>query len=156
VALKDCRRVSSAAPVPPQNCSLLTIKSPPPILSHASHKKLDTTFRSRRQLIDFVSSSTAITMATSHPCSASFASDTFVANLANVGVDNCPVSWSEPGGGQLVGSSSYFGGQTPLQTWVGYIIVIGFGLFFSIFTTIVVYLDKKFAGNANMTSEHFK
>ena len=54
------------------------------------------------------------------------------------------------------GQTSYFGGNTPLSKAVGYVVVLGFGALFSIFTTAVVYIDKKFKGNASMTSEHFK
>lgn len=53
------------------------------------------------------------------------------------------------------GKTSYFEGNTPLSQAVGYIVVLGFGALFSVFTTAIVYFDKKFKGNANMTSEHF-
>lgn len=53
------------------------------------------------------------------------------------------------------GKDSYFEGNTPLSKAVGYIVVLGFGALFSVFTTAIVYFDKKFKGNANMTSEHF-
>ena len=53
------------------------------------------------------------------------------------------------------GMESYFEGNTPLSKAVGYIVVLGFGALFSVFTTAIVYFDKKFKGNANMTSEHF-
>lgn len=53
------------------------------------------------------------------------------------------------------GKTSYFEGNTPLSQAVGYIVVLGFGALFSIFTTFIVYFDKKFKGNASMTSEHF-
>ena len=66
-------------------------------------------------------------------------------------VDPCPPTFEEYGG-----QESYFGGVPPLSTTIGYIVVLGFGLFFSIFTTIVVYVDRFFSGNANATSEHFK
>jgi SSS family transporter len=69
------------------------------------------------------------------------------------GVDVCPQSWYE--NPEYQGMNSYFGGSYPLSKAVGYIVVIGFGALFSIFTTIVVYLDKTFAGNATITSEHF-
>jgi len=39
---------------------------------------------------------------------------------------------------------------------VGYLVVVGFGLLFSIFTTVVVYLDKAFSANSSWTSEQFK
>ena len=96
-------------------------------------------------------------MATAFPCDASQASASFVATLPSAGVENCPVSWSVGAKAALfAGRDSYFQGATPLDTWVGYVVVIGFGALFSVFTTIVVYMDKTFAGNASMTSEHFK
>jgi SSS family transporter len=53
------------------------------------------------------------------------------------------------------GQESYFGGQPPLPTWVGYIVVLAFGFGFSIFTTLVVYLDRILSGASKITSEHF-
>jgi hypothetical protein len=74
------------------------------------------------------------------------------------GVDVCPPSWADSP--EFQGQDSYFGGAPPLPTSVGYIIVLGFGVFFSLFTTAVVYLDKYYSKNkgdgALMTSEHFK
>ncbi len=70
------------------------------------------------------------------------------------GVDTCPPSWAENPNYQ--GQDSYFGETTPLSLTVGYLVVLGFGALFSVFTTAVVYLDKLFSGNATITSEHFK
>jgi hypothetical protein len=70
------------------------------------------------------------------------------------GVDGCPPSWVDSP--QFLGQETYFGGDAPLPVGVGYAVVLGFGLFFSIFTTIVVYLDKAFSDNATITSEQFK
>ena len=71
-----------------------------------------------------------------------------------LGVAECPASWAvNP---EYQGMSTYFGGEPPLSTAIGYIIVLGFGVFCSIFTTIVVWLNKSFSGNATITSEHFK
>lgn len=96
-------------------------------------------------------------MASAYSCASSQAPASFITNLATAGVENCPVSWSVGAdAADMAGRDSYFQGSTPLDTWVGYLVVIGFGALFSIFTTIVVYLDKTFAGNASMTSEHFK
>jgi hypothetical protein len=96
-------------------------------------------------------------MATAFSCDKSTASAEIIASLATYGVENCPVSWSVGSkAAEMVGRDSYFQGDTPLDTWVGYLVVIGFGALFSVFTTFVVYLDKTFAGNASMTSEHFK
>ena len=70
------------------------------------------------------------------------------------GVTVCPPSWAEDP--EYQGMSSYFGGESPLSLTVGYLVVLGFGALFSVFTTLVVFLDKTFAGNASQTSEHFK
>ena len=48
----------------------------------------------------------------------------------------CPVSWEENPG--YIGKDSFFGGESPLSTAIGYVVVIGFGAFFSLFTTAVV------------------
>jgi len=54
------------------------------------------------------------------------------------------------------GQKSYFGGEPPLDVKVGYFVVLGFGLFFSILTTLLVFLNKKYGKNTEITSEHFK
>lgn len=51
---------------------------------------------------------------------------------------------------------SFFGGEPPLPESVGYAVVLGFGLFFSILTTIIVYVNKYFGAKGDITSEHFK
>jgi len=53
------------------------------------------------------------------------------------------------------GETSFFGGSPPLPVGVGYGVVLGFGVAFSLFTTALVYLERRFAGNAAMTSEKF-
>mmetsp|Transcript_5409 Transcript_5409/g.7772 ORF Transcript_5409/g.7772 Transcript_5409/m.7772 type:complete len:614 (-) Transcript_5409:602-2443(-) len=53
------------------------------------------------------------------------------------------------------GQKSFFGGTAPLDVAVGYIVVIGFGFFFSVVTTVIVMADRLFSGNSTMTSEHF-
>jgi hypothetical protein len=68
----------------------------------------------------------------------------------------CPVDPCPPNFDEFAGLTSYFGSQPPLSQTIGYLVVIGFGALFSVFTTAVVYVDKLFAGNANATSEHFK
>jgi hypothetical protein len=50
-------------------------------------------------------------------------------------------------------SSCFFSHHT-LPT--GYLIVLGFGAAFSVFTTALVYMEKHFAGGVEMTSEQFK
>jgi Na+/proline symporter len=55
---------------------------------------------------------------------------------------------------QYQGDESFFGGSPPLPQAAGYAIVLGFGAFFSVFTTIMVYLDKV-ANGTQITSEFF-
>jgi hypothetical protein len=57
---------------------------------------------------------------------------------------------------EYAGQSSFFGGTPPLSSAVGYVVVLGFGFFFSIVTTILVFLDKYFVAKGDITSEHFK
>ena len=54
------------------------------------------------------------------------------------------------------GAESFFGGDAPLPESIGYIVVLGFGAAFSVFTTLIVYLENKFNGGVGMTSEKFK
>lgn len=49
---------------------------------------------------------------------------------------------------------NFFGDSTPLPEWSGYAIVLGFGVFFSIFTTALVYVDKV-VNKTEHTSEYF-
>jgi len=56
---------------------------------------------------------------------------------------------------QYAGQEKFFEGGSALDEWVGYVVVLGFGALFSVFTTLMVMLDKWFSGNATMTSEHF-
>jgi|Transcript_7346 SSS family transporter len=53
-----------------------------------------------------------------------------------------------------VGQESFFEGEAPLSLGIGYAIVLGFGVFFSLFTLFLVWLDKKFNGT-EITSEQF-
>jgi len=55
---------------------------------------------------------------------------------------------------EYIGKASFFGANTPLPEGAGYAIVLGFGAFFSVFTTVVVYLDKVYNGT-KQTSEFF-
>ena len=55
----------------------------------------------------------------------------------------------------FAGKDSFFGGEPPLSEGIGYFVVLGFGAFFSVFTTILVYMNKYFRGS-EMNSEHFK
>jgi len=55
------------------------------------------------------------------------------------------------------GQTSYFpAGEAPLPVWVGYVVVVGFGLLFSLITTMLVYINKYFGNKGEITSEHFK
>jgi len=55
---------------------------------------------------------------------------------------------------EYAGKTAFFGGTPPLPEWSGWLIVIGFGLFFSVFTTVLVYLDKVY-NKTTHTSEFF-
>jgi hypothetical protein len=57
---------------------------------------------------------------------------------------------------EYAGQDSFFGGEAPLSEGVGYLVVLGFGAIFSIFTTALVYLEKVFSGGKTMSSEKFK
>jgi len=57
---------------------------------------------------------------------------------------------------KYAGQDSFFGGEAPLSVGIGYAVVLGFGLFFSIVTTIIVYINRYFGKKGNVTSEHFK
>jgi len=86
--------------------------------------------------------------------------------VLNPGIAIClerdPSSISDPsevirnfyGLAQYCGQSSFFGNTSPLPQWVGYVIMLGFGLFFGIFTIGLVFLDWKLLGTKN-TSEWF-
>ncbi|CAM9320156.1 unnamed protein product [Chrysoparadoxa australica] len=49
---------------------------------------------------------------------------------------------------------SFFGGEAPLSLGVGYAVVFCFGIAFSFFTTLLVWMDRKY-NNTLITSEHF-
>ena len=55
------------------------------------------------------------------------------------------------------GEESFFPkGEAPLPLGVGYAVVLGFGLLFSVITTMIVYINKYFGSKGEITSEHFK
>ena len=64
------------------------------------------------------------------------------------------VTSSQPA--QYAGQDSFFGGAPPLSEGIGYLVVLGFGAAFSIFTTILVYIEGKYSGGGAMSSEKFK
>jgi uncharacterized membrane protein (DUF4010 family) len=57
---------------------------------------------------------------------------------------------------KYLGQESFFGGEPPLSEGVGYLVVLGFGALFSVFTTVIVLMNKYFGKNGDVTSEHFK
>ncbi|KAJ4802710.1 Urea-proton symporter DUR3 [Rhynchospora pubera] len=56
--------------------------------------------------------------------------------------------------GVCVRESSYFGGKAILNQGVGYGVVLGFGAFFAVFTSFLVWLEKRYVGSIH-TSEWF-
>ncbi|KAJ7562603.1 hypothetical protein O6H91_03G076800 [Diphasiastrum complanatum] len=56
--------------------------------------------------------------------------------------------------GQCVRQTSFFGGQALLHQSVGYAIVLGFGAFFAFFTSLLVWLEKRYLGAVH-SSEWF-
>lgn len=62
-----------------------------------------------------------------------------------------PLANKEP----YIGRTTFFENEHPLDESIGYIVVLGFGAFFSVFTTLVVYIDRYFGSKKAMTSEHF-
>lgn len=50
--------------------------------------------------------------------------------------------------------SSFFGGQAVLNQGAGYSVILGFGAFFAVFTSILVWLEKRYVGSRH-TSEWF-
>jgi SSS family transporter len=64
-----------------------------------------------------------------------------------------PKYWT-PNATHCTKQASFFGDSPPLDESVGYAIVLGFGIFFSIVTTFLVFLDKRYVG-VNISSEFF-
>ncbi|KAJ7953335.1 urea-proton symporter DUR3-like [Quillaja saponaria] len=60
---------------------------------------------------------------------------------------------SENGGG-CVRQNSFFDGETVLNQGVGYSVILGFGAFFAVFTSFLVWLEKRYVGSRH-TSEWF-
>ncbi|CAK7328011.1 unnamed protein product [Dovyalis caffra] len=61
--------------------------------------------------------------------------------------------YSSAGGG-CVRQSSFFEGKTVLNQGVGYSVILGFGAFFAVFTSFLVWLEKRYVGSRH-TSEWF-
>jgi urea-proton symporter len=47
---------------------------------------------------------------------------------------------------QYMGMTSSFGGTPPLNIGAGYGVVLGFGVFFSLFASFATFLDNRYAG----------
>ncbi|KAM7493795.1 hypothetical protein LguiB_028404 [Lonicera macranthoides] len=58
------------------------------------------------------------------------------------------------GDGSCVRQSSFFEGKAVLNQGVGYSVILGFGAFFAIFTSFLVWLEKRYVGSRH-TSEWF-
>ncbi|GLJ26678.1 hypothetical protein SUGI_0519190 [Cryptomeria japonica] len=56
--------------------------------------------------------------------------------------------------GECMRQSSFFQGQTVLNQGVGYAVILGFGAFFAIFTSFLVWLERRYVGSRH-TSEWF-
>jgi hypothetical protein len=54
------------------------------------------------------------------------------------------------------GMDAFFDGVPPLSVSVGYLVVLGFGVGFSVITTALVCINSKFGISGDVTSEHFK
>ncbi|KAF9617393.1 hypothetical protein IFM89_036314 [Coptis chinensis] len=57
-------------------------------------------------------------------------------------------------GGQCIRQSSFFQGKAILNQGVGYSVILGFGAFFAVFTSFLVWLEKRYVGSRH-TSEWF-
>ncbi|KNA22314.1 hypothetical protein SOVF_035540 [Spinacia oleracea] len=57
-------------------------------------------------------------------------------------------------GGNCVRQTSFFGGKPVLNQGVGYSVILGFGAFFAVFTSFLVWLEKRYVGSRH-TSEWF-
>ncbi|KAH6760865.1 urea-proton symporter DEGRADATION OF UREA 3 [Perilla frutescens var. frutescens] len=72
---------------------------------------------------------------------------------------NCPpfefsAKYYSVDGGSCVRQSSFFGEKAVLNQGVGYSVILGFGAFFAVFTSFLVWLEKRYVGSRH-TSEWF-
>ncbi|XP_057786662.1 urea-proton symporter DUR3 [Salvia miltiorrhiza] len=72
---------------------------------------------------------------------------------------NCPpfqfsAKYYHLDGATCVRQSSFFGGQPVLNQGLGYSVILGFGAFFAVFTSFLVWLEKRYVGSQH-TSEWF-
>ncbi|GMH28776.1 hypothetical protein Nepgr_030619 [Nepenthes gracilis] len=75
-----------------------------------------------------------------------------------MGTDCPPFAFSakyyQNSGGSFVRQSSFFQGKAVLNQGVGYSVILGFGAFFAVFTSFLVWLEKRYVGSRH-TSEWF-
>merc|ERR1719504_486725 len=86
------------------------------------------------------------------PCTEAAFKLTALAGLGTIG--SREYYMMEEGATSCVKQASFFGGDAALSEGAGYGIVLGFGIGFSLITTLLVYLDKRFNGT-NISSEFF-
>eukprot|EP00249_Psilotum_nudum_P017269 c26242_g1_i1 orf=339-2477(+) len=67
---------------------------------------------------------------------------------------SCPSMYYYEKGGLCVRQSSFFGGRALLGQGLGYAIILGFGAFFAVFTSLLVWLERRYVGSRH-TSEWF-
>jgi hypothetical protein len=53
------------------------------------------------------------------------------------------------------GQTSFFGDEPPLHTWIGVLVVLGFGFLFTIIAASAVKLIQSFGTRGELTSEYF-
>lgn len=75
-------------------------------------------------------------------------------SIINLAAMACPNHYYTEQGGSCVRQSSFFGGEALLSQGVGYGIILGFGTFFAVFTSFLVWLERRYVG-AKHTSEWF-
>merc|ERR1719504_8975 len=86
------------------------------------------------------------------PCTEAAFKLTALAGLGTIG--SREYYMMEEGATSCVKQASFFGSDAALSEGAGYGIVLGFGIGFSLITTLLVYLDKRFNGT-NISSEFF-
>jgi len=67
-------------------------------------------------------------------------------------LDVCSIAWNNPVPWRKIAGD--FGEGAIMEQWAGYVLVLGFGVFFSIVTTIMVKLEQIYGGLV-ISSEHF-
>jgi urea-proton symporter len=61
-----------------------------------------------------------------------------------------------PAAKEYAGETSFFEGTPPLSQGLGYLVILGFGAAFSIFSTLLIYAIQHFGVAGRVTSEQFK